>query len=75
MSKEFNAFLVACGKKHQCTGPYTPQEDISLKKMARCMARSQALPQNFWLEAIMCTTYVLNTCPTKALQSIALYGA
>ncbi|KAH7352367.1 hypothetical protein KP509_19G041700 [Ceratopteris richardii] len=64
---------------------YTPQQNgvlerknMSLMEMARCMVKSQALPHSFWLEAIMCTTYVLNRCPTKALQSItpceALHG-
>ena len=44
-------------------------------EMARCMVKSQALPHGFWLEAVMCATYVLNRCPTKALQSITPYEA
>ena len=43
--------------------------------MARCMVKSQVLPHAFWLEAVMCATYVLNRCPTKALQSITPYEA
>ena len=39
------------------------------------MVKSQALPHAFWLEAVMCATYVLNRCPTKALQSITPYEA
>ncbi|MCO5588492.1 hypothetical protein L7F22_042449 [Adiantum nelumboides] len=39
--------------------------------MARCMVKSQDLPHLFWLE----TTFVLNRCPTKALQSITPYEA
>ena len=44
-------------------------------EMAQCMVKSQSLPHSFWLEAIMCATYVLNRCPTKALHSINLYEA
>ena len=80
MSKDFNAFLADCGIKHQYTVPYTPQQNgvaerknRSLMEMARCMVKSQALPHTFWLEAIMCATYVLNRCPTKALKFITPY--
>jgi len=80
MSKEFNAFLADRGIKHQCTVPYTPQQNgvverknRCLMEIARCMVKSQALPHAFWLEAIMCATYVLNRCPTKALKSITPY--
>ena len=51
MSSEFNAFLAERGIKHQCTVPYTPQQNgvaernMSLMEMARCMVKSQALPQ------------------------------
>ena len=82
LSTEFNAFLTDCGIKHQCTVPYTPQQNgvierknRSLMEMARCMLKSQQLPHGFWLKAIMCATYVLNRCPTKALQSITPYEA
>ena len=62
--------------------PYTPQQNGvaerkngSFMEMAQCMVKSQALPHAFWLEAVMCATYVLNKCPTKALQSITPYEA
>ena len=82
MSKEFDAFLASHGTKHQFTVPYTPQQNgvaerkkRSLMQMARCMVKSQLLPHAFWLEAVMCATYILNRCPTKALQSITPYEA
>ena len=43
--------------------------------MAQYMVKSQSLPHAFWLEAVMCATYVLNRCSTKALQSITPYEA
>ena len=77
MSKDFNAFLADRGIKHQCTVPYTPQQNgvverknRSLMEMARCMVKSQSLPHSFWLEAVMCATYVLNKV---SHQSIAVY--
>ena len=82
MSSEFNAFLAERGIKHQCIVPYTPQQNgvaerknRSLMEMARCMVKSQSLPHGFWLEAVMCATYVLNRCPTKALQVVTPYEA
>ena len=44
-------------------------------EMVRCMVKSQFLPHAFWLEAVMCATYLLNRCPTKALQPITPYEA
>ena len=60
--------------------PYTPlqngvaqRKNRSLMEMAQCIVKSQALLHAFWLEVVMSATYVLNGCPTKALQSITLY--
>ena len=82
MSKHFDAFLAKHGIQHQCIMPYSPQQDgiverknKFLMEMARCMVKSQVLPHGFWLEAVMCATYVLNRCPTKALQSMTPYEA
>ena len=36
---------------------------------------SEVLPHGFWLEDVMCATYVPNRCPTKALQSMTPYEA
>eukprot|EP00250_Pteridium_aquilinum_P028400 c37088_g1_i1 orf=3-284(-) len=54
MSKEFNAFLAERGIKHQCTVPYTPQQngvaerkDMSLMEMTCCMVKSLFLPHAF----------------------------
>ena len=82
MSHEFNAFLKDRGIIHQCTTPYTPQQNglaerknRSLMEMARCMLNGKKLPHKFWLEAVMCANYVLNRCPTKAITTITLYEA
>ena len=82
MSHEFNAFLKDRGIIHQCTTPYTPQQNglaerknRSLMEMARCMLNGKKLPHKFWLEAVMCANYVLNRCPTKAITTITPYEA
>ena len=82
MSKDLDAFLASRGIKHQFIVPYTPQQNgvserknRSLMEMARCMVKSQLLPNGFCLEAAMCAAYILNKCPTKALQSITPYEA
>ena len=54
MSTDFNAFMAERGIKHQCTVPYTPEQNgvserknRSLMEMARCMVKSQTLPHAF----------------------------
>ena len=82
MSNSICKLLEKRGICVQYTMPYTPQQNgvakrnnMSLMEMARCMVKSQALTHSLWLEAVMCATYVLNCCPTKALQSITPYEA
>ena len=74
MFKDFDAFLAERGIKHQCIVLYTPKQNgvsgrknRSLMDMAHCMVKSQELPHAFWLETVMCATYVFNMCPTKTL--------
>ncbi|MCO5591563.1 hypothetical protein L7F22_045550 [Adiantum nelumboides] len=71
MSSAFKDFLGKKGIKHQCTMPYTPQQNgvaerknRSLMEMARCMLKAKSLPHKLWMEAVACATHVLNRCPT-----------
>ncbi|MCO5602592.1 hypothetical protein L7F22_056726 [Adiantum nelumboides] len=80
MSGAFKDFLGKKGIKHQCTMPYTPQQNgvaerknRSLIEMARCMLKAKSLPHKLWMEAVACATHVLNRCPTRALQTITPY--
>ncbi|MCO5583107.1 hypothetical protein L7F22_037015 [Adiantum nelumboides] len=82
MSHEFSAFMHSHGIVHQCTTPYTPQQNgvaerrnRTLMEMARCMLKSKDLSSRFWLEAAMCANYVRNRCPIKALKSMIAYEA
>lgn len=42
-------------------------------EMAHCMVKSQALPHNFWLESVMCTTFVPKRFPIKSLLPFMHY--
>ncbi|MCO5614429.1 hypothetical protein L7F22_068711 [Adiantum nelumboides] len=76
----FKDFLGKKGIKHQCTMPYTPQQNGvaerkngSLMEMARCMLKAKSLPHKLWMEAVACAAHVLNRCPTRALKTITPY--
>ncbi|MCO5603740.1 hypothetical protein L7F22_057892 [Adiantum nelumboides] len=80
MSGAFKDFLGKKGIKHQCTLPYTPQQNgvaerknRSLMEMARCMLKAKSLPHKLWMEAVACAAHVLNRCPTRALKTITPY--
>ncbi|MCO5588517.1 hypothetical protein L7F22_042474 [Adiantum nelumboides] len=80
MSGAFKDFLGKKGIKHQCTMPYTPQQNgvaerknRSLMEMARCMLKAKSLPHKLWMEAVVCAAHVLNRCPTRALKTITPY--
>ncbi|MCO5609060.1 hypothetical protein L7F22_063281 [Adiantum nelumboides] len=80
MSGAFKDFLGKKSIKHQCTMPYTPQQNgvaerknRSLMEMARCMLKAKSLPHKLWMEAVACAAHVLNRCPTRALKTITPY--
>ncbi|MCO5575348.1 hypothetical protein L7F22_029148 [Adiantum nelumboides] len=80
MSGAFKDFLGKKGIKHQCTMPYTPQQNgvaerknMSLMEMDRCMLKAKSLPHKLWMEAVACAAHVLNRCPTRALKTITPY--
>ncbi|MCO5609606.1 hypothetical protein L7F22_063836 [Adiantum nelumboides] len=80
MSGAFKDFLGKKGIKHQCTMPYTPQQNgvaerknRSLMEMARCMLKAKSLPHKLWMEAVACAAHVLNRCTTRVLKTITPY--
>ncbi|CAL2254986.1 unnamed protein product [Prunus armeniaca] len=75
-SKEFNKFCEDEGVEHQLTVGYAPEQNgVSERKnrtimeMARSMIFEKGLPNTFWAEAVYIAVYLLNRCPTKALQN------
>jgi len=61
----------------QHTIPYTPQQNgvaerknHTLKEMANCMIQSKGLSLKYWVKAINCENYIVNSTPTKSLKNI-----
>jgi hypothetical protein len=38
--------------------------------MTRTMLKEKGLPKQFWAEAMACSTYLLNRCPTKSVKNM-----
>jgi len=45
------------------------RKNRTLEKMARTMMQEKNLPSTFWAEAIYTSVYLLNRCPTKAVEN------
>ena len=75
-SNEFNKFCEDEGMEHQLTVGYAPEQNgVSERKnrtvmeAARAMLLEKGLPKRFWAEAVSTAVYLLNRCPTKAVQN------
>ena len=73
-SNEFKGICSSSGIQLKYTIPHTPQlngvaERINrtLMERARTMIHESGLPKQIWGEAVLCTTYLLNRNPTRAL--------
>ncbi|KAK4406314.1 Retrovirus-related Pol polyprotein from transposon TNT 1-94 [Sesamum angolense] len=76
-NSEFDKFCEEEGIKHQTIVSYNPQQNgVSERKnrivmeMARSMLQEKHLPKAFWAEAVYTAVYLLNRCPTKAVQNM-----
>ncbi|CAL8992988.1 unnamed protein product [Prunus brigantina] len=74
-SIEFSKFCDDMGMERQLTVAHSPQQNgvaerknRSIVEMAKCMMFEKKMPLEFWAEAVNTTVYVLNRCPTKALE-------
>ncbi|CAM8990990.1 unnamed protein product [Rhodiola kirilowii] len=74
-SNEFSSYCRTEGIRRQLTASYTPQQNgIAERKnrtifeMARSMLKAKELPKPYWAEAVSCAVFLLNRCPTKAVQ-------
>ena len=75
VSEQFNEFYRKIGIKRHKTVPHTPQQNGLAERMnktilerVRCMLLSVGLPKTFWGEAANTTAYVINRCPSSALN-------
>ena len=74
-SNAFQAYCKEQGIRHQLTAAYTPQQNgIAERKnrtildMTRSMLKEKNLPKELWAEAVACSIYLLNRCPTKSVK-------
>ncbi|KAM1709691.1 hypothetical protein ACFXTN_000166 [Malus domestica] len=81
-STEFNAFCESIGMERQLTVSYTPQQNGVAKRknrtiveMAKSMLHEKDLPYKLWGEAVNTTVYLLNRCPTSALNCVTPFEA
>ena len=79
-SNEFTLFRKQQGIIHQCTAPYTPQQNgvaerknRTLVEMVNAMLISSSLPYNLRGDAMLSVCYILNRVPLKK-NNISLYG-
>ncbi|MCP3666763.1 MAG: DDE-type integrase/transposase/recombinase [Gammaproteobacteria bacterium] len=81
-SKQFADFCAIKGITHQCTVPYTPQQNgvaerfnRTVEECARSMLQHAGLSMQFWAEAASTAVYLRNRCPTVAVEGMTPYEA
>ena len=74
-SNDFLSFCKTNGMKKQFTTSYTPQQNgiaerknRTIMEMARSMMKAKHLPNEYWVEVVACTVYMLNRSPTKSVK-------
>ena len=77
MSKEFNAFMAERWIKHQCTVPYTPQQNgVAERKnkhfveTARALMAEKNMPHSYCADAISGAVYIMNRTPTASIHDV-----
>jgi len=82
ISKEFLFFCKDHGIHKLFTTRYTPQrngvvgrKNRTIMEMARCMLKEKHLSNEYWVEVVACSTYIMNRCPTKSVINMILEEA
>lgn len=75
-SKQSEKFFEDEGVERKLTIGYAPQQNsVSERKnqtvieMAKTMLKEKGMPSTFWAEAAYTVVYLINRCPTKAVQN------
>ncbi|CAL9003955.1 unnamed protein product [Prunus brigantina] len=75
-SSEFDRLCEEAGIQRQFSMAYTPQQNGVVERknrtvveMAKAMLHGKELPYYLWAEAVHTAVYLLNRCPTKALET------
>ncbi|CAL9008426.1 unnamed protein product [Prunus brigantina] len=82
LSSEFVQFCEDHGIQRQLTMAYTPQQNGVVERknrivveMAKSMLHEKGIPYFLWVEVVHIAIYILNRCPTKALNNITPFKA
>jgi hypothetical protein len=74
-NKAFGEYLSSQGIQHQTTCPYTPEQNRvaerknrHLLEVTRCMMMSMNIPKQFWGQAVLRATYLINRMPSRVLD-------
>lgn len=75
LNYEFKSFCEKEGIKRHLTVKGTPQQNGLAERMnrtllqrVRCMMSNANLPKDFWGQALTTTTYLINRCPSSAID-------
>ena len=81
-SLEFGKFCEDIGLERQLTVAYSPQQNgvterknRTIVEMARSMLHEKGMPYHFWGEVVNTAVYLLNRCPTKAVENLTPFEA
>lgn len=80
VNEEFNSFLESKGITHECTAPYTPQQNgrserelRTIMESARSMLYAKDIPKDLWAEAVSCAVYLLNRSSSSQTTDMTPY--
>ncbi|CAL8130673.1 unnamed protein product [Prunus armeniaca] len=82
LSSEFAQFCEDHGIQRQLTMAYTPQQNGVVEKknktiveISKSMLHEREIPYFLWAEVVHIAMYILNRCPTKALNNVTPFEA
>lgn len=80
VNEEFKNFLDEKGIVHECTAPYTPQQNgrserelRTIMESARSMLYAKDISKNLWAEAVSCAVYLLNRSSSSQTINVTPY--
>lgn len=80
VNNDFKNYLERKGIVHECTAPYTPQQNgraerelRTIMESARSMLYAKDVPLNLWAEAVSCAVYLLNRSSSSQTVDISPY--
>lgn len=80
VNQDFREYLDKKGIVHECTAPYTPEQNgraeremRTIMESARSMLHAKDMPLNLWAEAASCSVYLLNRSSSSQTKNVSPY--